>query len=182
MTGYMFRNAEYRKSLYTALSGATSANDPAPAKLPPVTGEITVSIAEGMEAKVDASAYMAELRSEVEGLRAELLAAKDRGKEDATSLITYIQKLGPQDQGELMQTVSPEVLEAMSQLVATLLIEMEVERDAAIEASTANLRELLIVQLVTGYKLRELQVKSDLKDKFWGREILCRYVDLRSTP
>ena len=26
-------------------------------------------------------------------------------------------------------------------------------------------------QLVTGYKLRELEVKEELKDKFWGAEV-----------
>ena len=26
-------------------------------------------------------------------------------------------------------------------------------------------------QLVTGYKLRELEVKAELKDKFWGAEV-----------
>ena len=28
--------------------------------------------------------------------------------------------------------------------------------------------ELLVWQLVTGYKLRELEVKAELRDKFWG--------------
>jgi len=26
-------------------------------------------------------------------------------------------------------------------------------------------------QLVTGYKLRELEVKAELKDKFWGAQV-----------
>ena len=76
MTGYMFRNAEYRRSLSTTLAAAEEA-----AALPPVKGEITVSLAPGMEAKVDAAAYMAELRSEVEGLRAQLASAREKKAE-----------------------------------------------------------------------------------------------------
>ena len=67
MTGYMFRNAEYRRSLVRSIDGAD-----APAALPAVQGTITVKIAEGLETQVDAQSYMAELRAEVEGLRSEL--------------------------------------------------------------------------------------------------------------
>ena len=95
-------------------------------------------------------------------------AAND-GEGDETALITYIQKLAPADQQELTQTVSPEVLEAMSQLVAKLLIDLNIERETETAAPMSKMRELLIVQLVTGYRLRELQVKDDLKDKFWDQ-------------
>lgn len=174
MTGYMFRNAEYRQGLMKSLSGVSEDDEAAPAtvSLPPVSGQITVKIAEGMEANVDAQAYMAELRSEVEGLRAELMASRQAandGEGDETALITYIQKLAPADQQELTQTVSPEVLEAMSQLVAKLLIDLNIERETETAAPMSKMRELLIVQLVTGYRLRELQVKDDLKDKFWDQ-------------
>ena len=44
MTGYMFRNAEYRRSLVRSLEPGD-----APAALPAVQGTITVKIAEGLE-------------------------------------------------------------------------------------------------------------------------------------
>jgi len=174
MTGYMFKNAQYRQGLYKALS-ASSPSDAAPQRdlgaLPPVKGQITVEIAPGMAANVDAQAYMAELRAEVEGLRAALTAARDatKGQDVEQSLIGYIQRLAPADQQQLTQTVSEEVLEAMSQLVAQLLIDLNIERDTEMEAPMSKLRELLIVQLVTGYRLREIQVKDDLKNKFWDQ-------------
>ena len=56
----------------------------------------------------------------------------------------------------------------MSQLVATLLIDLNIERDMEMAAPAGKLRELLIVQLVSGYRLRELEVKDELKQKFWG--------------
>ena len=51
MTGYMFRNAEYRRSLKLSLDGAS---EDVPTALPPVRGTIKVKIAEGLEAQVDA--------------------------------------------------------------------------------------------------------------------------------
>ena len=60
--------------------------------LPPVSGQISVKIAEGMQAEVDAGAYMAELRSEVEELRGALAKAKAPGGFGEAGLIQYIQK------------------------------------------------------------------------------------------
>ena len=172
MTGYMFRNAEYRQGLLKSLTTGDEGDDGAASiKLPPVKGEITVTIAEGMEAKVDAQAYMAELRSEVEGLRSQLVAAKEaaKGKDEESALISYIQGLAPEDQQELTNTVSSEVLEAMSQLVAKILIDLNIDRDMEMAAPSAKLRELLVTQLVSGYKLRDLEVKDELKNKFWDQ-------------
>lgn len=74
MTGYMFRNAEYRRSLSESLTA--DGDRVMTAELPPVSGTVSVEIAEGMKAEVDAAAYMAELRSEVEGLRAQLIVRR----------------------------------------------------------------------------------------------------------
>ena len=74
MTGYMFRNAEYRRSLSESLSA--DGERVQTAELPPVSGTVSVEIAQGMKAEVDAAAYMAELRSEVEGLRAQLIVRR----------------------------------------------------------------------------------------------------------
>ena len=133
MTGYMFRNAEYRRSLAQSLEAAALPEaDAEPVALPPIKGSVKVKIAEGMEAEVDAQAYMAELRSEVEGLRAELVAAKKDaadGEGSEEDLIRYIQGLGKEDQQELTSEISADVLEAMSQLVATILIDLNIDRD-----------------------------------------------------
>lgn len=172
--GYMFRNAEYRKSLVNSLDQSLGSSEKATGALPPVSGTVTVKIADGFPAaEVDAAAYMSELRSEVEGLRAELAKVKGADGPDAegeAALIQYIQNLDRKDQQELTQDVSPDVLEAMSQLVATILIDFNLEREQELAAPSDKVRELLITQLVTGYKLRELEVKEELKDKFWGAD------------
>jgi len=173
MTGYMFRNAEYRQSLRKSLDGVVDdADDEGMAKaLPPVSGKISVKIAEGMEAEVDAAAYMAELRAEVEGLRAELVSVKQQQhqKGEGAGLLAYMQSLAPEEAQGLTSQVSQDVLEAMGQLVSSLLIDLNVPIDgtSAITAPVTKLRELLITQLVTGYKLREMEARDEIKDKFW---------------
>lgn len=173
MTGYMFRNAEYRRSLSESLSAAESGGGVAVemGALPAVSGTVSVEIAEGMKAEVDAAAYMAELRSEVEGLRAQLTVAKEKQAGAGVGMIQYVQSLPTEEAQELTSQVSKEVLDAMGQLITSLLKEADVQPDAVMETSDLKMRELLVWQLVTGYKLRELEVKEELKDKFWGAEV-----------
>jgi len=165
MTGYMFRNAEYRRSLVTSLEGGETA-----AALPPVKGKIGVKLGEGLVTEVDAASYMAELRSEVEGLRAELAAIKEGEAAEPSALIKYMQTLSPADAQELTSSVSGDVLEAMQQLISSILKEINVATDTVTEVPAVNMREMLIWQLVSGYKLRELEVRDELKDKFWGAD------------
>jgi len=168
MTGYMFRNAEYRRLLASSLDKTLGQADKG-TTLPPVSGTLSIKIGSGMEAEVEASAYMTELRSEVEGLREQLANMKQEpGDGGEQALIQYIQNLDANDRQELSKDVSAEILEAMSQLVATILIDLNIDREMEMSVPTKNLRELLIWQLVSGYKLRELEVRDGLKDRFWG--------------
>ncbi|GMH69576.1 hypothetical protein TrRE_jg2976, partial [Triparma retinervis] len=84
MTGYMFKNAEYRMSLSKSLSGTKSlpqASDPsdksADPSNPKVSGTIKVTVSPGVDVEVEASAYMAELRSEVTSLQSQLSLARE---------------------------------------------------------------------------------------------------------
>jgi len=166
MTGYMFRNAEYRRSLVTSLKGGEEA-----AALPPVKGKIGVKFGEGLVTEVDAASYMAELRAEVEGLRTEL-AARKRGEEvdEPSALIKYMQTLSPSDAQELTKSVSGDVLEAMQQLISSILKDINVDTETLTEVPSVNMREMLIWQLISGYKLREMEVRDELKDQFWGAD------------
>ena len=167
MTGYMFRNAQYRRSLLESLNAAEAnegeGGSAAQAALPAVSGKIAVQIAEGVEAEVDAAAYMAELRQEVEGLRAQLTVAKVKQADEGQGVMQYLQSLPADEARQLTSEVSKEVLDAMSQLITKLLKEADVQDDAVMETSDNKMRELLVWQLVTGYKLRELEVKQELQ-------------------
>ena len=190
MTGYMFRNAEYRKSLLETLakgesasaSGTSGASDDspsgsgsssgsvgehegeAPTVLPPVSGKIKVKLSDSMETEVEASAYMAELRNEVSALRGELAKTKEEeAAQGGGDLLTYMQGLGRENVAALTSSISQEVLEAMRSLIENILLEAGVGGESFMETSGLKLRELLVWQLITGYKLRELEAKQELE-------------------
>lgn len=151
MTGYMFKNAEYRLSLSQSLgsssklmlNGENNPEDKVWRDGKRVEGKIKVrygtgadtateSAAEsessvtaplgGMEVEVDAEAYMAELRGQVSRLRDELDATKQAKEEEIRKdLLAYIRTLPQQELRELTGTMSPEVLEAMKGLVTAVL-------------------------------------------------------------
>ena len=92
MTGYMFRNAEYRRSLLNTLESTsplldTSVSDDdddddddeeaASSPRPQISGKIKVKLSDSKETEVEASAYMAELRNEVRVLRSQLGKVKE---------------------------------------------------------------------------------------------------------
>ena len=52
----------------------------------------------------------------------------------------------------------------------SLLRPQNIDREMQMEAPSEKLRELLIWQLVSGYKLRELESLDELKSKFWGAD------------
>ena len=125
MTGYMFRNAEYRRSLLESLDhGETAAGSSAaaadveeaagggvePSVLPPVSGRIKVRLSDAIETEVEASAYMAELRNEVSALRSEIESARAVEAADEAEkkggLLTYMQGLGRENVEALTSDVS----------------------------------------------------------------------------
>mgnify|MGYP002838373950 CR=1 FL=1 len=62
---------------------------------------------DGMQAEVDASAYMAELRSEVEQLRGDLVRSKEASQEaQGGGLLAYIQSIGREKISDLTSSVS----------------------------------------------------------------------------
>ena len=60
------------------------------------------------------------------------------------------------------QPMIEDVLEAMRVLIENILSEAGVGGESFMETSGLKLRELLVWQLVTGYKLRELEAKEEL--------------------
>jgi len=172
MTGYMFRSAEYRRSLMESLSMGEGTGLLPPVddggndesrELPQVSGTITVKLSEDTEAEVEASAYMAELRNEVAQLRGELLSAKKTSSEaQGGGLLAYVQSIGRDKIGDLTASISDEVLESMRLLIENILSEAGVGGEQFMEVTGLKLRELLVWQLITGYKLRELEAKEEL--------------------
>ena len=185
MTGYMFRNAEYRRSLLESLAGSEnvggaslsppevdSVEEARP--LPPVAGKIKLRLSDTVETEVEASAYMAELRRETMELRRELAKSKQaeaaQGGGGGGDLLTYLQGLGREDVASLTASISEDVLGAMRTLIEKILSESGVGGESFMETSGLKLRELLVWQLVTGYKLRQLEVSEELGRAMGGDE------------
>jgi len=174
MTGYMFKNAQYRLSLKQSLDkakaalpgemgGAGGAN-----VLPKVSGKVTVDLG-GQKVEVDAESYVADLHKEVKALKAALAKAEEvsalSAKEQGSGLLGYLQSLPRDKLQELTSSVTPDVLECMQMLVEAVLGREALTfgaGDAVVESSGVKLRELLVWQLVTGYRLRELEAREEL--------------------
>ena len=147
MSGYMFKNAEYRMSLSQSLgmtNGATTnfllagSEDEDEEEVDPlkgkVKGKLKIRYGNGtkdakeqdennaLEMEVDAAAYMSELRSEVSKLREELKTTR-KAKEESLrkDLLTYIRTLPQQELQSLTNTISKDVLVAMKGLVNVVL-------------------------------------------------------------
>lgn len=175
ITGYMFKNAEYRMSLTRSLKGlprlpsaatVTSGN----VTIVPSDGSVTVSglvtavDSLGNPMQVEAADILKALTDEVNSLRTELAVLREqRESELRTNLLTYIQALNEKDLTQLTSDISPEVLESIELLVAAVMQRIgagPVGPDAAetlIQQPVGALAQLCMWQMVTGYKLRELE-------------------------
>jgi len=180
MTGYMFRNAEYRMSLKSSLEktpllpgetpGAVGTVAEAEATVPKVSGKVTVDL--GIQkVEVDAAAYVADLHNEVAQLKASLAKAEKEKSEAALSradqgeLLAYMQQMPREQLQELTATVSPEVLECMQMLIEAVLSrdsDMPVAGNSIVAGTGMKMKELLVWQLITGYRLRELEQREEL--------------------
>ena len=111
MTGYMFKNAEYRLSLSRSLQDvpALMPGEDDSSSLPPVEGQVKVNVM-GEEVAIDADAYMAELREEVETLRTELDRVEEARREATQSdLLAYVRSLPEQQMAALTSEITDDV-------------------------------------------------------------------------
>uniref|UniRef100_A0A7S3Y058 Uncharacterized protein n=1 Tax=Heterosigma akashiwo TaxID=2829 RepID=A0A7S3Y058_HETAK len=191
LTGYMFRNAQYRVSLQKSLEGRilptpggaalkgdaaapedAYSDEEAPYVPPPkVSGTIRLTLESGQELEVDAEAYLGELRAEVAGLQSKLSRLEGRREEALEAdLLLYIKALPPPELKRLTETVSPEVLEAMRIMVNSILASMGLGGAALSGALTQQpssaMAQLCMWQLVAGYNLRELEQREEMRKLF----------------
>uniref|UniRef100_A0A7S2XZ97 Uncharacterized protein n=1 Tax=Fibrocapsa japonica TaxID=94617 RepID=A0A7S2XZ97_9STRA len=178
MTGYMFRNAEYRLSLAQSIRGSAGllpgeaieeAGKNVPA-LPQIQGTIKLITENGQEIEVDANAYMGELRQEVETLRAELAKIEEAKElETEENLLNYVKNMPEEQMQQLTSNMSPEVLDAMSQLVEIVSNTMGtsmVGANTLTHQTGSAMAQLCLWQLVIGYNLREVEAREELQKKF----------------
>ncbi|GMI38477.1 hypothetical protein TrCOL_g5706 [Triparma columacea] len=177
MTGYMFKNAEYRMSLSKSLSStkslpSSSSDADSDSGTPKVSGTIKVTVSPGVDIEVSAEAYMSELRSEVTHLKQQLSLTRT-SKEASTQkdMLAYIRSLPEGNMKELTGTITADVLEAMKLLVDEVLggiSEDNIGPDTVTEQSGTAMAQLCMWQLVQGYNLRELEVREEMEKKMKG--------------
>lgn len=119
------------------------------------------------EVRVDADAYMAELRDEVATLRKELdEVEEERRLASQKDLLAYIRALPEQQMASMTSEITDDVLDGMKKLVYSIMKGMgtsNVEANTLLQQSGSAMAQLCMWQLVIGYNLRELEVRDQLQ-------------------
>ncbi|KAG0582919.1 hypothetical protein KC19_3G095400 [Ceratodon purpureus] len=171
MTGYMFRNAQYRLELQQSLSQPAlpvSSSATTDSRYAPGTQKSAVSgdvvrwrKDEEKPERVDAIEYIELLEAEVEELRKQL-EMRGRGKNE---LLEYLKSLQPQNLQELTTSAGEDALEAMNTFVSRLIgvAEPTQLKRAATQTTAAELARILYWLMVVGYSIRNIEVRYDME-------------------
>uniref|UniRef100_A0A7S0BNB6 Uncharacterized protein n=1 Tax=Rhodosorus marinus TaxID=101924 RepID=A0A7S0BNB6_9RHOD len=171
MTGYMFRSAQYRLSLIKSLNRSALEGRVEPVEVDIIGGSLVSDETGGsLETEVKAQEYVDSLRSEVEVLKSEI--SRYRTLEESTSgnltneLTGYITSLDSNALSEMTNSAGVEVIDAMRKLIDGVLGKQTNPSDP-VETSLNELATLLLFNMVSGYFLKEAEVRYNL-DKDLG--------------
>ncbi|XP_010418388.1 PREDICTED: uncharacterized protein LOC104703983 isoform X4 [Camelina sativa] len=171
MTGYMFRNAQYRLELQQSLEQVAlpeprdqkgGDEDYAPGTQKNVSGEvIRWNNISGPE-KIDAKKYIELLEAEIEELN-RMVGRKSSNQQN--EILEYLKSLEPQNLKELTSTAGEDVAVAMNTFVKRLLAVSDPNqmKTEVTETSAADLAKLLYWLMVVGYSIRNIEVRFDME-------------------
>ncbi|KAF3796683.1 hypothetical protein EJ110_NYTH00890 [Nymphaea thermarum] len=170
MTGYMFRNAQYRLELQQSIEQVAlpevqskkDAPDYAPGTQKNVTGEvIRWNNVSGPE-RMDAVKYIELLEAEIEELSRQVERKSTNGENE---LLAYLKSLQPQNLQELASGAGEDVVFAMNTFIKRLLGASDPEqmKAAATQTSAPELANLLYWLMVVGYSIRNIEVRFDME-------------------
>ncbi|XWS25997.1 hypothetical protein CRYUN_Cryun27aG0115900 [Craigia yunnanensis] len=170
MTGYMFRNAQYRLELQQGLEQAAlpevqeekDVPDYAPGTQKNVSGEvIRWNNVSGPE-KIDAQKYIELLEAEIEELNRQVGRKSANGQNE---LLEYLKSLEPQNLKELTSSAGEDVVFAMNTFIKRLLAVSDPDQMKAsvTETSAQELAKLLYWLMVVGYSIRNIEVRFDME-------------------
>lgn len=169
VTGYMFRNATYRLELTRSLDW--SGLKALPSSEPEIKGGVAVfKQNDGSTVEVPVDQYIGELRDTVNNLRNELQKERKGGNE----LLSFISSMDKENIEQLTKNAGEEVVEAMKKVVefVTATQGIDPNRNTVIEASAPELGQLLFYLMVSGFFLREAEVRLDLQRQIGGEKTL----------
>ncbi|XP_039015453.1 uncharacterized protein LOC120145797 isoform X2 [Hibiscus syriacus] len=170
MTGYMFKNAQYRLELQQGLELAAlpevqekkDVPDYAPGTQKNVSGEvIRWNNVSGPE-KIDAKKYIELLEAEIEELNRQVGRNSANGPNE---LLEYLKSLEPQNLKELTSSAGEDVVFAMNTFIKRLLAVSDPNqmKTSVTETSAPELAKLLYWLMVVGYGLRNIEVRFDME-------------------
>ncbi|RWR78490.1 hypothetical protein CKAN_00702500 [Cinnamomum micranthum f. kanehirae] len=170
MTGYMFKNAQYRLELQQSLEQVALPDvqdtedipDYAPGTQKKVTGEIIRwNNVSGLE-KMDAVKYIELLEAEIEELNRQVARKSANGQNE---LLEYLKSLEPQNLKELTSSAGEDAVLAMNTFIKRLLVVSDPAqmKTNATETSAPELAKLLYWLMVVGYGIRNIEVRFDME-------------------
>ena len=168
VTGYMMRNAQYRMSLTRTLAVSEMKQLPGSGVIEPeIEGGVAVFRHEdGTSTEMPIGEYVNELRDTVSKLQADLQRERKGGNE----LLSYIATMDQKDIEALTKNAGEEVVSAMKSVIRAVTKSQKIplKPDAVVQASSFELSQLLFYLMVTGYFLREAEVRVDLQRNLGG--------------
>ncbi|KAH6782486.1 hypothetical protein C2S52_000649 [Perilla frutescens var. hirtella] len=170
MTGYMFRNAQYRLELQQSLEQVAlpepqeknDSPDYAPGTQKKVSGEvIRWNNVSGPET-IDAVKYIELLEAEIEELNQQVARKTANGQNE---LLEYLKTLEPQNIKELTSSAGEDVVLAMNTFIKRLLAVSDPNqmKTSLTETSAPELAKLLYWLMVVGYGIRNIEVRFDME-------------------
>nr|XP_025667492.1 uncharacterized protein LOC112765847 isoform X2 [Arachis hypogaea] len=171
MTGYMFRNAQYRLELQESLEQVAlpemqdkkDVPDYAPGtQKKHVSGEVirwnNVSGAE----RIDAKKYIELLEAEIEELNRQVGRQSNNAQNE---LLEYLKSLEPRNLKDLTSSAGEDVVFAMNTFIKRLLAVSDPSqmKTSVTETSAPELAKLLYWLMVVGYSIRNIEVRYDME-------------------
>ncbi|XP_073141345.1 uncharacterized protein [Henckelia pumila] len=170
MTGYMFRNAQYRLELQQSLEQVAlpepqekkDVPDYAPGTQKKVTGEVIRWNKISGPEKIDAVKYIELLEAEIEELNRQVA---QKSTNEQNELMEYLKSLEPQNLKELTSTAGEDAVLAMNTFVRRLLAVSDPSqmKTSVTETSAPELAKLLYWLMVVGYGIRNIEVRFDME-------------------
>ncbi|XP_057833842.1 uncharacterized protein LOC131044513 isoform X1 [Cryptomeria japonica] len=171
MTGYMFKNAQYRLELQQSLEqvaltdGQNIRSNPeyAPGTQKKVSGEVIRWHNDSGPEKIDALKYIELLEGEIDELQRQL--ERRKASIGQNEILEYLKSLEPQNLQELTSSAGEDALDAMNTFVQRLLgvsDPAQLKRTPT-ETTAPELARLLYWLMVVGYSIRNIEVRFDME-------------------
>ncbi|KAL8088413.1 uncharacterized protein LOC141697769 [Apium graveolens] len=170
MTGYMFRNAQYRLELQHSLEQVALPDtqekkdvpDYAPGTQKKVSGEVIKWNNVSGPETIDAAKYIELLEAEIEELNRQVGRKSANGQNE---LLEYLKSLEPQNLKDLTSTAGEDVVLAMNTFIKRLLAVSDPDKmkTSVTETTAPELAKLLYWLMVVGYGIRNIEVRFDME-------------------